>query len=84
MVSEINYRLLELIKDAKRIAKWHRYNQEKTIANHLIKNDVVPVIRCKKCKWFRLHRGECLHPFRHNFVSADDYCSKGERKVEHG
>ena len=45
------------------------------LADHLIANDVVPVVRCKDCKnW---NDGDC---YRIELTRPDDYCSYGERK----
>lgn len=48
-------------------------------ADHLLTNDVVPVIRCKDCYW--RNRNCCMHPTDGmNVVNDDDFCSYGERK----
>lgn len=41
--------------------------------------DVVPVVRCKDCKYFLLHRMACIHPFHNGWCTINDYCSYGER-----
>ena len=52
------------------------------IAEHLIGNDVTPVVRCKDCKWLyddmddyccRSHRGLVR-------ICENSFCSYGERK----
>ena len=43
------------------------------IADHLISNDVVPVVRCKDCKTYKTDY-MCF------FRKPDDFCSYGERK----
>lgn len=55
------------------------------IADHLISNDVVPVVRCKDCKHCNFH--EFQHAVcwrRNNMVRRDDFCSYGERKDGEG
>ena len=51
--------------------------------------DVVPVVRCKDCKHFRLYngfkRGECrLFCELISSMQINDYCSYGERRCEGG
>lgn len=55
------------------------------LADYLIANDVVQVVRCKDCKIWEYHEingrkilGKCQHFGR--VVKADDFCSYGERK----
>jgi len=61
------------------------------IADHLIVNDVMPVVRCKDCQWFdktgydnaheddlSLHMGWCTSWRRGTQACA--FCSYGERK----
>ena len=56
------------------------------IANHLIANDVVPVVRCKDCKHYIPLDNECEEPHNHyteegfREVHDNDFCSYGERK----
>lgn len=62
------------------------------VADYLLDNDIVPVVRCRDCKWYR--EGEKLAPIKfcfrlqhptenrqigYNFAD-DDYCSYGERE----
>lgn len=49
-----------------------------SLAEHLIDKDVVPVIRCKKCRYYN-HRWGC-RKLEIN-VSADDYCFMAESAV---
>ena len=59
------------------------------VADHLIANDVVPVVRCKDCKHWKFIDSlnphcECqifygLHEYGY-LTGADDFCSYGERK----
>lgn len=54
------------------------------IADHLISNNVVPVVRCKDCKSFQADEivapgtGTCWHC--EMVMEFDDFCSYGERK----
>ena len=52
------------------------------IADHLIANDVVPVVRCKDCKHY-FHYGDSIYGCR-TFgmlkTTPDGFCSMGERK----
>jgi hypothetical protein len=82
MVMGMRKKLIELLAD---VGLCH-YD---VIADHLIANDVVPVVRCKDCKHWNIRTGNdpslkyyCnadgmwCKPVR----SADDFCSYGERK----
>ena len=47
--------------------------------------DVVEVVRCKDCKWWRRMNGDKLRCHNHyGFIACKetDYCSCGERKKE--
>ena len=47
------------------------------VADHLIANDVVPVVHCRDCKQYNGHR-YCY--YSELAVLDDDFCSYGERK----
>ena len=47
------------------------------VADYLLDNDVVPVVRCKDCKHYNGHR-YCINIAE--TVLDDDFCSYGERK----
>ena len=57
-----------------------------SIADHLIANDVVPVVRCRDCKHYIPFDNECEEPHNHytedgfREVHDNDFCSYGERK----
>ena len=67
---------------------------EELVADHLIANDVVPVVRCKDCVYGKnnyLVKGLCLcektmHHAIHGdrpknaLMCEDDFCSYGERR----
>ena len=61
------------------------------IADHLISNDVVRVVRCKDCKYFRYANGRnFVPPYNKGFcecpwgikelIGENHFCSCGERK----
>ena len=56
-------------------------------AEHLIANDVVPVVRCKDCDWHRKHEGgicinpKCVKSWYGCPVPAEHFCSYGERRI---
>ena len=81
MANEMRDRLVELLEQ-----KMHPYLAD-DIADFLIENDVVPVVRCKDCKW--LHKPSQLCTNKRNRVfntgikrDFNCYCSYGERKCE--
>ena len=54
------------------------------IAQHLIDNGVTPVVRCKDCKYYEIHKPKVLENCERNGyiipMKPDDFCSYGERK----
>jgi hypothetical protein len=51
------------------------------IADNLIANDVVPVVRCKDCKhWHAETEHFVICSILEGFMQRNDYCSYGERK----
>ena len=55
------------------------------LADILIANDVVPVVRCKDCKYWSAEMGWCdLNSYydgdEWNMFHEEDFCSYGERK----
>ena len=80
-------KLIELVGNMRRkITAWHTAGD---IADHLIANDVVPVVRCKDCKsWEQYNACDGTKPHRcmnHDAIfykrtNPDDFCSYGERK----
>lgn len=59
----------------------------KSTINTIPAADVVPVVRCKDCKYYKPNEYECGCEFAGGlpYVKADDYCSYGERKeTDHG
>ncbi len=57
-----------------------RWNDAVEIVENLPSADVVEVVRCKDCKWWRDTDHTCKE---HSLVSpmgAEEFCSRGERK----
>ena len=62
-----------------------------SIKDYMAQNDVIQVIRCKDCKYYR-EDGDCWHEWDNNGriyyqsiidkPNPDDYCSRAERKEE--
>lgn len=54
------------------------------LMNELDDADVVEVVRCKECKYYReAHKdgfGNCAFENWHTFALKNDYCSCGERR----
>lgn len=51
------------------------------VADFLLDNDVLPVVRCKDCANFRQNvRGGCWCDVCGCVITPDDFCSFGERK----
>lgn len=42
--------------------------------------DVVPVVRCKDCKYYDSHHPYPVCDYHEDNVKETDYCSKGERR----
>lgn len=42
--------------------------------------DVVSVVRCRDCKWYKLPQLACALPNRTRWTAPNDYCSYGERR----
>lgn len=57
------------------------------VADYLLDNDVVPVVRCKDCKWGTTPYGdehdgwtECINIHGRPLFRDDGFCSYGERR----
>ena len=77
-------KLIEVMKDTRANAAWHHWGYEES-ADHLIANDVVPVVRCKDCKHYGYEpydNGDkcCVRWEEWIFPFENDFCSCGERK----
>ena len=54
-------------------------------ARDLVANGVVPVVRCKDCKYYRTHgqiHGMCYYGTGIRFMFNDGFCSYGERRAD--
>ena len=76
--------LIDFIKYMRRtITPWHT---SKEIADMLIANDVIPVVRCKDCKYYEIHKPSVLENCERNGylipMKPDDFCSYGERRSD--
>ena len=84
-------KVMELVNKVLRCLPWGEISSHtaEDIADHLIENDVVPVVRCKDCRHCSRDEniigayGYCYHfgCYAHEpMVEANDFCSYGERK----
>ena len=91
MANEMRDGLVELLKDT--LHEWECDVQPETvlqIAEHLIENGVVPVVRCKDCKYYKAQKQSVNWKNKKKYccrvvalkVNENDYCSYGERKCE--
>ena len=80
-------KLIKILESAESAFYWDSADKSfvEKIADHLIENDVVPVVRCKDCKW--QESGKDYEPYCNHWKSGlyaavkdDDFCSYGERK----
>ena len=96
MVMGMREKLIELLETTvskEEVAVYGEvYVSTSMVAEHLIANDVVPVVRCKDCKYWRdswvapdgkHEHGECYIEDADDVIVGrwdDDFCSYGERK----
>ena len=83
MANEMRDRLVELLKDT--LHEWECDVQPETvlqIAEHLIENDVVPVVRCKDCKHYKKINYDDISQNTCGITTKRqrpyDYCNYGE------
>ncbi len=75
-------KLIELLGDKLIFGRGILYE----VADHLIANNVVLVVRCKDCDWYRKHEGgicvnpKCVKSWYGCPVPAEHFCSCGERR----
>lgn len=54
------------------------------VADYLLDNDIVPVVRCRECMYAKNakvnKKGFRICPASHMEIVDDDYCSCGERR----
>jgi hypothetical protein len=80
----VKEKLIELVNAARDI----RTGQDlaERIADHLIANDVVPVVRCEDCEHYRKNQYDANGDMWCNYwadwlpTEPNDFCSYGERK----
>lgn len=71
----------------------HGMEGKKDSAELMVSRDVVPVVRCKDCKWYK--ESKLMPPIKFCFrligkdgnhvgynFSDDDFCSRGERRTD--
>ena len=78
MQNDMKDRLVELLKDT--FHEWECEVQPETvlqIAEHLVENGVVPVVRCKDCKHW--NNGDC---YRIELTRPNDYCSMENKNFD--
>ena len=74
----------DLLKEAI-FAKWYTCEEIDETIDRMPTVDVVEVVLCKDCEFFRgnAQEGGCQqHKLFVKAVKADDYCSCGERRTE--
>ena len=52
------------------------------VADYLLDNDVVPVVRCKDCKHYVLQACACRHDNFNGVIPMNGFCSYGERRTD--
>ena len=82
--------IIELVNKVLRNLPWGEISSHTAsdVANYLIENDVVLVVRCKDCKHWKCWRisgegtGDCLLDEGYAALATQhyDFCSYGERK----
>ena len=69
------------------------YEDVQYVADELIAKGVLPVVRCKDCKWFADNNGgewygcwlfNGIFHGQSDIPTSDDFCSYGERKEAEG
>ena len=89
MANEMRDRLVELLKEA----SYYLDEQDvvcNRVADHLIASNVVPVVRCKDCKYYKAQKQSVNWKNKKKYccrivalkVNENDYCSYGERECE--
>ena len=80
-------KLIELLESAESAVYWNSSDKGfiEKIADHLIANDVVPVVRCKNCKYLietsaSSTKIACTKGVNWRAVEQNHFCSYGERK----
>ena len=86
MANEMRDRLVELLNVAVGDSNITD-NEVKIVADYLLTNDVVPVVRCKDCKWLYKPSLLCTHKRNRVFNTGikrdfNCYCNYGEKEDE--
>ena len=89
MANEMRDRLVELLNVAVGDSNITD-NEVKIVADHLIENGVVPVVRCKDCKYYKAQKQSVNWKNKKKYccrvvalkVNENDYCSYGERNMK--
>ena len=79
-------KLIELAKDTRANAAWHRWGYEE-IVDHLIANGVTIPVRCKECKHWSDGVSGCTEHVKcckigFYMVGENGYCVYGERRTD--
>ena len=82
MVMVMREKLIEVMKDTRANAAWHRWGYEES-ADYLIENNVVPVVRCMNCKhciktFASYTKIACIKGVNWRAVEPNHFCSYGE------
>ena len=95
MQNDMRDRLIEIIRKSHCVDVWDYWNDElkqpnpiETLADHLIKNGVVPVVHCKDCKHYKAQKQSINWKNKKKYccrvvalkVNENDYCSYRETK----
>lgn len=67
---------------------WMGYEIMDSVEDSTVEEDVVEVVRCKDCEYYKEHEKRCDHPNQEAECCYDcwleteptDFCSRGERK----
>lgn len=77
-------RLIDILR--KPIFPHELVDPTEAVADYLMDNDVLPVVRCKDCDWYRKHEDSiCVNPKCGKSwygcpVPPEHFCSYGERR----
>ena len=75
------YRRRSMAESSMQDVAW-RGEETELVPIQIVENavDAIEVVRCKDCKWFKLHKLACVRPYHNGITGIDDFCSRGERK----
>lgn len=80
-------KLIKVLESAESAIYWNSSDKGfiEKVADHLIANDVVPVVRCKKCKHRMYSDFDGCYVCHHGgfkAINPDHFCSDGERRTD--